>query len=68
MGEASIDRCRCGRPGWPRSTPVPAAQARQLGFGILTATMAQGAAIGVDSYDRLFPSTCMTSSAPTDMS
>ena len=35
---------------------VPAAEARRLGFTILTATMAQGAALGVDSYDRLFPS------------
>jgi hypothetical protein len=36
--------------------PVPAAEARRLGFTILAATMARGAAIGVDSYDRLFPS------------
>jgi len=36
--------------------PVPAAEARRPGFTILTATMAQGAALGVDSYDRLFPS------------
>ena len=36
--------------------PVPAADARRLGFTILTATMAQGAPLGVESYDRLFPS------------
>lgn len=36
--------------------PVAAAEARQLGFTILTATMAQGVTLGVDSYDRLFPS------------
>jgi len=35
---------------------VPAAEARRLGFTILTRTMATGAALGVDSYDRLFPS------------
>jgi superfamily II DNA or RNA helicase len=38
------------------SEPVPAAEARRLGFTILTATMAHGAGLGVDSYDRLFPS------------
>jgi superfamily II DNA or RNA helicase len=38
------------------SEPVPAAEARRLGFTILTAAMAQGVALGVDSYDRLFPS------------
>ncbi len=36
--------------------PVPAVEARRLGLTILTATMAQGAGLGVDSYDRLFPS------------
>ena len=35
---------------------VQAAEARRLGFIILTRTMASGAALGVDSYDRLFPS------------
>jgi superfamily II DNA or RNA helicase len=35
---------------------VAAADARRLGFMILTRTMASGAALGVDSYDRLFPS------------
>jgi hypothetical protein len=54
----AIERSRSGNGAhiWFFFTdPVPAAQARQLGFTILTATMAQGAAIGVDSYDRLFP-------------
>jgi superfamily II DNA or RNA helicase len=36
--------------------PVAAADARRLGFTILTATMTQGAALGIESYDRLFPS------------
>jgi superfamily II DNA or RNA helicase len=36
--------------------PIPAGDARRLGFTILTATMAQGVTLGVDSYDRLFPS------------
>ena len=35
--------------------PVPAADARRLGFAILTGAMARGAAVGVESYDRLFP-------------
>ncbi|MGI8414488.1 MAG: TOTE conflict system archaeo-eukaryotic primase domain-containing protein [Solirubrobacteraceae bacterium] len=35
---------------------VPAAEARRLGFTILTRTMAAGGALSVDSYDRLFPS------------
>ena len=38
------------------SDPVPAADARRLGFAILTSAMARGAAVGVESYDRLFPS------------
>ena len=35
---------------------VAASDARRLGFTILTRTMASGAALGVESYDRLFPS------------
>jgi superfamily II DNA or RNA helicase len=35
---------------------VPASDARRLGYTILTRTMALGAALGIDSYDRLFPS------------
>ena len=55
----AIERSRSGNRAhiWFFFTdPVPAAEARRLGFTVLTATMAQGAALGVDSYDRLFPS------------
>ena len=55
----AIERSRSGNGAhiWFFFThPVPAADARKLGFKILTATMAQGAALGIDSYDRLFPS------------
>ncbi len=55
----AIERSRSGNGAhiWFFFTDaVPAADARRLGFTILTATMAQGAALGVDSYDRLFPS------------
>ncbi len=55
----AIERSRSGNGAhiWFFFTdPVPAAEARRLGFTILTATMAQGVALGVDSYDRLFPS------------
>jgi superfamily II DNA or RNA helicase len=55
----AIERSRSGNGAhiWLFFTdPVPAADARRLGFMILTATMAQGAALDVDSYDRLFPS------------
>ena len=55
----AIERSRSGNGAhiWFFFTdPVAAAEARRLGFTILTATMAQGAALGVDSYDRLFPS------------
>lgn len=55
----AIERSRSGNGAhiWFFFTePVPAAEARRLGFTILTATMAQGVALGVESYDRLFPS------------
>jgi superfamily II DNA or RNA helicase len=55
----AIERSRSGNGAhiWFFFTdPVPAAEARRLGFTILTAAMAQGVALGVDSYDRLFPS------------
>ena len=55
----AIERSRSGNGAhiWFFFTdPVPAAEARRLGFTILTATMAHGVALGVDSYDRLFPS------------
>jgi hypothetical protein len=55
----AIERSRSGNGAhiWFFFTaPVPAADARRPGFTILTATMAHGAALGVGSYDRLFPS------------
>jgi superfamily II DNA or RNA helicase len=57
--QPAIERSRSGNGAhvWFFFTdPVPAAEARRLGFTILTATMALGAALGIDSYDRLFPS------------
>jgi len=57
--QPAIERSRSGNGAhvWFIFTaPVPAAEARRLGFTILTATMALGAALGIDSYDRLFPS------------
>ena len=55
----AIERSRSGNGAhiWFFFTdPVPATEARRLGFTILTAAMAHGATLGVDSYDRLFPS------------
>jgi hypothetical protein len=55
----AIERSRSGNGAhiWFFFTdPVPATDARRLGFTVLTITMAKGAALGVDSYDRLFPS------------
>jgi superfamily II DNA or RNA helicase len=57
--QPAIERSRSGNGAhiWFFFTDsVPASDARRLGFSILTATMAQGAALSVDSYDRLFPS------------
>ena len=57
--EPTIERSRSGNGAhvWLFFThSVAAADARQLGFYILTETMARGAALGVASYDRLFPS------------
>jgi superfamily II DNA or RNA helicase len=57
--EPAIERSRSGDGAhvWFFFTEtLPAAEARRLGFTILTRTMAAGAALGVDSYDRLFPS------------
>jgi superfamily II DNA or RNA helicase len=54
----AIERSRSGNGAhiWLFFTDsVPATDARRLGFTILTATMAQGSTLGVDSYDRLFP-------------
>ncbi|MCW6006897.1 DEAD/DEAH box helicase [Micromonospora sp. CPCC 205371] len=38
------------------SEPVPALDARALGFGLLREAMAVRGELGLDSYDRLFPS------------
>jgi hypothetical protein len=57
--EPTIERSRSGNGGhvWLFFTEsVTAADARRLGFYILTETMARGAALSVASYDRLFPS------------
>lgn len=57
--EPAIERSRSGNGAhvWLFfADAVAAADARKLGFVILTRTMAAGATLGVESYDRLFPS------------
>ncbi|MBL0700082.1 MAG: DEAD/DEAH box helicase [Desulfosarcina sp.] len=57
--QAVLERSRSGNGGhvWIFfSEPVPAAQARRLGSFILTETMDRRPEIGLDSYDRFFPS------------
>jgi superfamily II DNA or RNA helicase len=57
--EPAIERSRSGNGAhvWLFfADAVPASDARRLGFTLLTRTMASGAALGVASYDRLFPS------------
>lgn len=57
--EPAIERSRSGNGAhiwFFFSESVRAADARQLGFAILTRTMAAGSALGIASYDRLFPS------------
>lgn len=56
---AILERSRSGNGGhvWIFfETPVPAAVARNLGTMLLTNTMSRRPEIGLDSYDRLFPS------------
>ena len=56
---AVLERSRSGNGGhsWIFfSEPVPAALARKMGAFILTQTMERRPEIGLDSYDRLFPS------------
>ena len=56
---ASLERSRSGRGGhvWIFfATPLPANLARKLGAAILTRTMECRHELGLDSYDRLFPS------------
>jgi len=56
---AALERSRSGNGGhvWMFFTePVPAAQARQMGTFLLSKTMEHRSEIGLDSYDRIFPS------------
>jgi superfamily II DNA or RNA helicase len=56
---ASLERSRSGEGGhvWIFfSEPIPARLGRQLGSLILTETMERRPEIGLDSYDRFFPS------------
>lgn len=56
---ASLERSRSGNGGhvWIFfASPVQAALARKLASAILTRTMERRYAVGLDSYDRLFPS------------
>jgi superfamily II DNA or RNA helicase len=56
---AAIERSRSGNGGhvWVFfSEPVPANQARQMGTFLLSQTMERRPEIGLDSYDRFFPS------------
>ncbi len=56
---AVLERSRSGEGGhvWIFFTaPVPAATARQMGFGLLRETMLMRAELDLASYDRFFPS------------
>ena len=56
---AALERSRSGEGGhvWIFfDRPIPAATARKLGCAMLTRTMERRHQIGLDSYDRLFPS------------
>lgn len=56
---ASLERSRSGNGGhvWKFfAEPIQAALARKLASAILSRTMEQHYALGLDSYDRLFPS------------
>lgn len=56
---ASLERSRSGNGGhvWIFfASPIQAALARKLASAILTRTMERHYALGLDSYDRLFPS------------
>ena len=55
---ASLERSRSGNGGhvWIFfTTPIQAALARKLASAVLTRTMERRYAMGLDSYDRLFP-------------
>jgi superfamily II DNA or RNA helicase len=52
-----VSRSGCGAHVWLFfSQAIPAAQARRLGCALLTQTTARRHEVGLDSYDRLFPS------------
>ena len=56
---AALERSRSGNGGhiwFFFSEPVPATLARKMGAFLLTQTMEQRPEIGLDSYDRFFPS------------
>src|SRR5262245_29711735 len=56
---AALERSRSGNGGhvWIFfAVPTPAALARRLASALLTRTMEQRLAVGLDSYDRVFPS------------
>ena len=56
---AALERSRSGRGGhvWVfLADEVPARTARQMGAALITETMATRPSMGLDSYDRLFPS------------
>src|SRR5204863_2873132 len=56
---ASLERSRSGNGGhvWIFfANPIQAALARKLASAVLTRTMERRYALGLDSYDRLFPS------------
>lgn len=55
----ALERSRSGNGGhfwFFFSEPIPAALARQMGATVLTQTMERRPEIGLDSYDRFFPS------------
>lgn len=56
---AFLERSRSGRGGhvWIFfAAPIPASLARKLGAAVLTQTMERRHQVGLDSYDRFFPS------------
>jgi len=56
---AALERSRSGNGGhfwFFFSEPIPVAQARRMGAFLLTQTMERRPEIGLDSYDRFFPS------------
>lgn len=57
--EPAVERSRSGAGAhlwFFFDSPVPAVEARKLGELLLTRAMARCASLGMDSYDRLFPS------------